>query len=91
MTADEVAAMEKNSKTNNGESEGGVNKENAGTPAKSFLPGQTGSAKRKAGPNSSSTSSTKKVKTEALPVQHPNTSGDDASEDVDEDVDDDEG
>ncbi|KAK7522744.1 protein HAPB [Phyllosticta citriasiana] len=88
LTADEVAAMEKNSKTNNGEAESGGNKENAGTPAKSFQPGQTGSAKRKAGPNSKSTPSTKKVKTEALPVQHPNTS-DDASEDVDDDVDDD--
>lgn len=92
MTADEVAAMEKAKTDGNGEADDGVDKENAGTPAKSLQSGPTGSAKRKVGPNHQSTPTIKKARTGNLPVQRPSTSGDENSEDdVEDDIDDDDG
>ncbi|KAB2574053.1 CCAAT-binding transcription factor subunit B [Lasiodiplodia theobromae] len=94
LTADEVAAMEKAKQhgENGGEADDGVDKENAGTPAKSLQSGAAGSAKRKVGPNAQSTPTIKKTKLGNLPVQRPSTSGDENSEeDIEDEIDDDDG
>ncbi|KAF2009787.1 hypothetical protein BU24DRAFT_63620 [Aaosphaeria arxii CBS 175.79] len=86
LTADEVAAMEANSKPG-GEGEDGNDKENTDAPAKSAA-AQPNSAKRKASTTQlKGTSSTKKPKTGGA-VQRPSTS-EEEEEDDEDDADDD--
>lgn len=90
LTADEVAAMERNQAGGEGGDDGG-DKENNNTPSKPTQANQAGSAgKRKAGVMASGKAmgSTKKAKMGSGTAQRP-SSGDESEEDEDDEVDDD--